>query len=809
MIQVNDFVPDDASRVFVDSADRLWLQLSDGSIIMKDCDGKMYDVAVAGEGVVLCGVVNDRSICHIFTSDGKRLQWDNEGQRVALTDHYASSDNNVWTHVISCRYGDGNIVAIDRYLEGGLFFLRDGAFRPLPLDERGFLKLMPDGEGGFFLVCWMNIWHYNSDFQLIEQINHFDTPRGVINNQFIHDATVDWQGGLWVAHTVNGLLHTNNAANMVRHINLPELNDYDIVSMFPWKDDTLIIITIMGVYKFNTRTFDIEPMQGLTTDEFYTGAPLPASDALLLATRDGLYVVGDDGAMFHNTSDIKNLPYDKFRFVIPVNDNNLLCCSGPVEIGYLNLDSLVFTPVGKNALMSTLHREFDRYCYDKLRNCIYLASAQGFFRLDLSTGVTAHVVDKSSKYYSYGNNIHDLYLNPSGDLTVATSKGLLVINASGDTLVIDSGAGLPEDGTQSICTDGNRSLWVGTVHGLSRIVTSRSDMHLQPHLPLSIRNISMNGILSGNELISGGVVATGDTLWCATTDGLYLVLPSGYDVMAERPELILSSVQLEGGKELYPQASGASIDLRHDENFFTLHLSTCNYLWPEYSRFRYMLKGYDRDWKEVNDGKCGIDLSYTKVPPGKYELLVAYSLDNGQWSDTYKWNIRVLPPAHRTWWAYCLYILGFILLVILGLFIYRKYLSLIRRLKEKRNKYIIQATEVKQEAVEIKDRDKAILDKAVAFVNNNIGNAGYSVEELSNDMGMSRSTLYRNLQNIVGQTPTEFINTIRCRSAARMIKESKQSIKEIAFSVGFNDARYFRKAFKGIYGVTPQEYRDN
>ena len=75
-------------------------------------------------------------------------------------------------------------------------------------------------------------------------------------------------------------------------------------------------------------------------------------------------------------------------------------------------------------------------------------------------------------------------------------------------------------------------------------------------------------------------------------------------------------------------------------------------------------------------------------------------------------------------------------------------------------------------------------------------------------MGMSRSTLYRNLQDIVGQTPSEFINTIRCRYAAQMLKENNTSIKEIAYHVGFNDIRYFRKAFKDLYGVTPQEYRN-
>lgn len=222
-----------------------------------------------------------------------------------------------------------------------------------------------------------------------------------------------------------------------------------------------------------------------------------------------------------------------------------------------------------------------------------------------------------------------------------------------------------------------------------------------------------------------------------------------------------------------------------------------------------MLEGYDQEWKEVNNSCYGIALSYTNVPPGKYKLKSAYSKANGEWSDIYEWTFVVRPPTYRTWWAYCIYIIvgiGITLVIWLAI---RKYRALILRLREKRNKYIIQANEVKHEEMQLKDHDKEILDKAASFVNANLSDSEYGVEQLSRDMGMSRSTLYRTLQNIVAQTPTDFIITIRCRGAAQMLGESKQQIKEIAVNVGFNDVRYFRKAFNKIYGMTPQEYRRN
>ena len=84
----------------------------------------------------------------------------------------------------------------------------------------------------------------------------------------------------------------------------------------------------------------------------------------------------------------------------------------------------------------------------------------------------------------------------------------------------------------------------------------------------------------------------------------------------------------------------------------------------------------------------------------------------------------------------------------------------------------------------------------------------YNVEQLSTDMGMSRMNLYRKLQAITGQTPTEFIRTIRLKRAAQLLQDGKLNVSEVADRVGFSSSSYFTKCFKEQFGVLPTQYSE-
>lgn len=109
--------------------------------------------------------------------------------------------------------------------------------------------------------------------------------------------------------------------------------------------------------------------------------------------------------------------------------------------------------------------------------------------------------------------------------------------------------------------------------------------------------------------------------------------------------------------------------------------------------------------------------------------------------------------------------------------------------------------------VEITSLDRQLVDKATQYVDDNIRDSSISVESMAKELGMSRVQLYKKLLPITGCTPIEFIRQIRLRRAEQLLRESQLSVSEVAYSVGFNNPRYFSKYFKEMYGVMPSQYK--
>ena len=107
-----------------------------------------------------------------------------------------------------------------------------------------------------------------------------------------------------------------------------------------------------------------------------------------------------------------------------------------------------------------------------------------------------------------------------------------------------------------------------------------------------------------------------------------------------------------------PLSELKQLTLPYYKNFLQFEFAGMQFNEPEKIRYRYMLKGYDKDW--IMTGNRNI-ASYTKLPPGRYVLLLNASNTSGSWSpDVKKMVIRIKPPLWGTWWAYTLY--GFFIL---------------------------------------------------------------------------------------------------------------------------------------------------
>jgi signal transduction histidine kinase/ligand-binding sensor domain-containing protein/DNA-binding response OmpR family regulator len=104
-------------------------------------------------------------------------------------------------------------------------------------------------------------------------------------------------------------------------------------------------------------------------------------------------------------------------------------------------------------------------------------------------------------------------------------------------------------------------------------------------------------------------------------------------------------------------------------------------------------------------------------------------------------------------------------------------------------------------------RDKKLVEISAQIVEKHLLDPNFSVEQLAEKLGVSRSSLHRKMKILTNQSATEFIRYVRMKKALKFMKDSDLNIDEIGFAVGFNSHSYFTQCFKKLYGKTPTEYQ--
>jgi len=112
------------------------------------------------------------------------------------------------------------------------------------------------------------------------------------------------------------------------------------------------------------------------------------------------------------------------------------------------------------------------------------------------------------------------------------------------------------------------------------------------------------------------------------------------------------------------------------------------------------------------------------------------------------------------------------------------------------------------QALALSPLDQVFMDKAMAVVKENIDNPLFNISVFIQELGVSRTLLFNKLKAVTGQSPNDFITTIRLREAAHLLKKHPEwNITEISEKTGFNSVNYFSRVFKDRYKVTPSDYR--
>ena len=442
-----------------------------------------------------------------------------------------------------------------------------------------------------------------------------------------------------------------------------------------------------------------------------------------------------------------------------------------------------------------------------------------------------------------GKPYNDVYTDSRGRTWAGTPDGLCLFLPGHPTpRMLYTEDGLPNNFIHAITEDRKGNIWVSTSCGISRISTGSEDGDITftnyNHEDGTLRGEYRNGqacVLPDGQILMGGV------------DGWTLFHPDSVEIPLRHFRPLPVGVSLHGIPLPPPAATlpdGTSVsrqtqpyvrhyEFRHDQNHIGFDFSSLNYAWPTHTHYRYrLLHGGDSAWYATHylagdnlvDGKGNLHLSFPLLPPGHYRLQVMASTRSGQWDGQ---PTEVTFVIHAPWWrtplAYAAYTFLALCLAALSAYLYVRQAK--RRIQQRHKEDILllriqnliercdnyerqRAAETAPPRKEppINAADSEFLNRAVALVEAHIDTPGYTVEQLSKDLCMERSGLYKKLSALVDKSPSLFIRSIRLKRAASLILEGGMGMAEVAERAGFSSASYMGKCFQEEYGCKPSEY---
>ncbi|MDD4922146.1 MAG: two-component regulator propeller domain-containing protein, partial [Bacteroidales bacterium] len=131
-----------------------------------------------------------------------------------------------------------------------------------------------------------------------------------------------------------------------------------------------------------------------------------------------------------------------------------------------------------------------------------------------------------------------------------------------------------------------------------------------------------------------------------------------------------------------------------------------------------------------------------------------------------------------------------------------------------RNKAVLEYSESIYAALEqyegkfIHKEDKDLMLHITSIIHHHIDDETLSLDFVASETALSKMQLYRKIKEITGQTPTEYIRSIRLKQAEKWLKTTNKTVQEIMFNSGFNNKAYFYREFAKKYHMTPKECRN-
>lgn len=511
-------------------------------------------------------------------------------------------------------------------------------------------------------------------------------------------------------------------------------------------------------------------------------------------------------------------------FVIQLHDGRLLRCDSLSHLAYVLPDH---TTLSLNEKLPDLNRY--RYMVGACpidEDWVAVYTQNGAFLLDTKADTLAPF-PHASAIECYSSKYNCMLKDSEGCLWVGTQNGLFQMGRirekgkgksekergkgkvkSEKERVPVRIEGLANHCIRSLVLDADGHVWAGSSYGISRVT------------PTVVNLGADDGIPANPMMDRAALLLENQRLVFAAGGGLAVSFRPD-ELIGEEDALpvVITNIAINGD-EVASAAIFPFDNLSYQQNSLSFQFSTLNYATPSHDRYRYRLRELEQEWNTSSDGSGRGNASYKALPPGDYIFEVQAAAASGEWGRVTELAFVISPPWWLTWWAKLLYG-GLALLVgwwLLSFYLRRKRAKLEREndlrvnrlfeLREEARHQFAVAAQIAPERIAVNAEEEELVAQMLKAIEQHMDEEQYNADRLARDVAMSRASLYKKLQTMLGVTPTDFIRNVRLKRAAQLLADTRLPVGEIADRVGFVTVRNFSTQFKRMFGVTPSEYRE-
>ena len=272
------------------------------------------------------------------------------------------------------------------------------------------------------------------------------------------------------------------------------------------------------------------------------------------------------------------------------------------------------------------------------------------------------------------NDIMSLLEDSKGNIWIGTNGGgvNLYLRDSQEFVHLSEKEGIINNTIFSINEDSNGNIWLQTNRGITRL-----NYYSKSSLPVpSSRNFDIKDGLPNTEfLFSTSHKADDGRLYFPSRYGVICFYPEELIENDLPPKIVITDIEINNKSYtnyfndigLQPRVKNAnylnSLELNHSMNRINIEFAALDYFNPSDNQYLAKLEGFDEDWVLLGSNS---NVSYNNLSPGEYILLIKAGNSHNIWNEKgISLHIIINPPWWSTWWAYSLYVILSVVVLIL------------------------------------------------------------------------------------------------------------------------------------------------